>query len=140
MKGKKVRGGRDIIRTLYAQADRPADVPAVTGQVEEALRSRHRARAQYHVENLSSILELAHHVSITLTAVLLLFALIALTISGVGIMNITLVSVTERTHEIASARPSGHTDPTARCVLSWSFAIQWEHTTLRSPTEAYPEA
>jgi len=85
----------------------PEDVPAVTRQVEEVLKSRHRAGAQYHVENLSSILEVTHHVSAALTAVLLLFALIALTISGVGIMNIMLVSVTERTHEIGIHRVVG---------------------------------
>jgi putative ABC transport system permease protein len=46
---KYYAGGRDIIRTLYAQADRPENVPGVTRQVEEILESRHRAGAQYHV-------------------------------------------------------------------------------------------
>lgn len=92
--------GEDFIRTFYAQADRPEDVPLVTKEVADILRSRHRPGAEYSVQNLSSILETARHVSLALSIVLLLVALIALVISGIGIMNIMLVSVTERTREI----------------------------------------
>jgi putative ABC transport system permease protein len=99
--------GTPYIVTLYAQADSPEDVPFVTEQVGEILRSRHRPQAEYDVENLSSILETSRRISLAMTVVLLLVALVALIISGVGIMNIMLVSVTERTREIGIRRAIG---------------------------------
>jgi len=92
--------GSTSIVTLYAQADSPEDVEPVTRQVAEILRSRHRPQAEYDVENLASILESSRRISLAMTIVLLLVATVALAISGVGIMNIMLVSVTERTREI----------------------------------------
>ncbi len=92
--------GTNYIRTLYVQALRADEVPVVTRQVAAILKSRHRAGPEYRVENLSSILETAHNISIALTIVLLVVAFIALAIGGVGIMNVMLITVTERTREI----------------------------------------
>jgi len=99
--------GQEFIRVLYAQAAQPEDVPALTAQVTEILRTRHRAGAVYQVENLSSILEAAGKISFALTIILLVVAFIALIISGIGIMNIQLVTVTQRTREIGIRKAIG---------------------------------
>jgi putative ABC transport system permease protein len=88
------------IDPLYVQVRAPDQVDAVTTEVREILESRHRAGASYKVDNLTSILNAAKSIARILTLVLILVSAIALVISGIGIMNIMLVTVTERTREI----------------------------------------
>jgi len=99
--------GGDFIVTLYAQTARAQDVALATQEVRDVLRSRHRAEASYNVQNQASILETANNISLAMTIVLLLIAALALVISGIGIMNIMLVSVTERTREIGIRKAIG---------------------------------
>jgi putative ABC transport system permease protein len=99
--------GDSYIVTLYAQAASADDVPLVTQEVRQILQSRHRPEASYNVQNLTSILQTARNISYALTIVLLLVAMLALVISGIGIMNIMLVTVTERTREIGIRRAIG---------------------------------
>lgn len=99
--------GNEIVGTLYATADQPADVPLVTQEIGEVLRSRHRPGAEYQVANLSSVLNAVREITRALSIVLLIIAGIALLISGIGIMNIMLVTVTERTREIGVRKAVG---------------------------------
>jgi putative ABC transport system permease protein len=98
--------GDDAMDVVYAQALTPEEVPALTSRVDQLLQSRHPG-GTYVVQNLSGILDAARSVGTALTIVLLLVGLIALIVSGIGIMNIMLVTVTERTREIGIRKAIG---------------------------------
>jgi len=85
---------------MYAQARYTADVEPLTAAIKQILESRHRPGAKYDVFNLSGFLEAAEKIAWVLTLVLVTVSAITLIISGIGIMNIMLVTVTERTREI----------------------------------------
>ncbi len=92
--------GTDRLDTIYASALNRNVVPAVTQRIRRLLESRHRSGALYRVENLAEILRAAGRIGTALTVVLFLVGTMSLIISGIGIMNIMLFTVTERTREI----------------------------------------
>jgi putative ABC transport system permease protein len=99
--------GDSSLSVLYVQALTPEDVVPVTHQVEALLANRHPTRSRYSVRNFSSILDAARKIAFALTVVLLLIGFIALLVSGIGIMNIMLVTVQERTREIGIRKAIG---------------------------------
>jgi putative ABC transport system permease protein len=93
-----------MVRNISVQARGPEEVKEVETQLKELLRQRHRIQPNqdddFTVRNLTEMMssreESAHVMSILLGAI----ASISLIVGGIGIMNIMLVSVTERTREI----------------------------------------
>jgi putative ABC transport system permease protein len=100
--GRRVRG--DSVQQILVQADGAESIDQVQEDVANLLRDRHRIRPgeedDFNVQNTTSILEAASATTQTFTILLSSVAAVSLVVGGVGIMNIMLVAVTERTREI----------------------------------------
>jgi macrolide transport system ATP-binding/permease protein len=92
------------VNQIYVQAVDQAGIQTAIGQATEILARRHRIRPpatnDFSVLNLSQIAETAEGSSRIMALLLAAVASISLVVGGIGIMNILLVSVTERTREI----------------------------------------
>jgi putative ABC transport system permease protein len=105
---KRVLGGRRIsgklVEAIYVKAHTSDLVSEVEEQARALLRQRHRLRPgqddDFFIRNLSQILETRAKSSRTMALLLAAVASVSLVVGGIGIMNIMLVSVTERTREI----------------------------------------
>jgi putative ABC transport system permease protein len=82
-------------------------VPQVSFEIKKLLLSRHGNHAFFSLIELSDILKAANKISLGLTLVLLVIAAISLIASGISIMNIMLITVTERTREIGLKKSVG---------------------------------
>ncbi len=89
---------------IMVAARSPAEVPEAIRQITELLHDRHRIKPgepdDFNVRDMTSMVKAMSSTTDLMTKLLLAVALISLVVGGVGIMNIMLVSVTERTREI----------------------------------------
>ncbi len=103
---RKLFGGRfsGSVRYILAEAESADTMPAVERSITDLLRQRHRIREgeddDFTVRNLTAMANTAADTAQTMSLMLGAIASISLLVGGIGIMNIMLVSVTERTREI----------------------------------------
>ncbi|MFL6445553.1 MAG: ABC transporter permease [Candidatus Sulfotelmatobacter sp.] len=95
---------------IYFSAASPQDVGPATAAIKRVLQSRHRAESVYSVQNLTQLLSVAGRIADALTLVLMLVALVTLLVSGIGIMNIMLATVSSRIREIGIRKAIGATN------------------------------
>jgi putative ABC transport system permease protein len=110
---KKITG-QDWLQYVMASATSQSASYAAQNQITSLLRDRHRIRAgqddDFTVRNLADVAQLADESSKVMTLLLASIAGVSLIVGGIGIMNIMLVSVTERTREIGIRIAIGATE------------------------------
>ena len=97
-------------KLLYFSMEDPSMVISATAQIKRVLQSRHRSESVYDVANLTAVLAMADRIATGLTWVLLLVSMVTLVVSGIGIMNIMLATVTSRIREIGIRKAIGATN------------------------------
>jgi macrolide transport system ATP-binding/permease protein len=98
--------GKRYVRAITVQVEDVAIIDEIQGAIDALLLARHR-RQDFQIRNMASILETASQTQNTLTVLLGSIAAISLVVGGIGVMNIMLVSVTERVREIGIRMATG---------------------------------
>lgn len=98
--------GKSYLNAVTVKVTDLAGIAATTEQITELLKQRHHTE-DFSIRDMASLIEMASSTQDTLTLLLGVVAAISLLVGGIGVMNIMLVSVTERTREIGIRMATG---------------------------------
>ncbi|WP_028109052.1 ABC transporter permease [Ferrimonas futtsuensis] len=105
---RRILGGntafQDRVKRIMVQVDRAENMDWVSDEIDSLLRQRHRVKSEatqpFVIRNLSQMMETRANASKVFSSLLAGVAAVSLLVGGIGVMNIMLVTVTERTREI----------------------------------------
>ena len=110
-----------MVRSIMVKARSADEISVAERQVTDLLRQRHRSTQNkeddFSIRNLTQMLQMAEQATNVMTLLLAAIASVSLLVGGIGIMNIMLVSVTERTREIGIRMAVG--------AKTWDIRIQF---------------
>jgi putative ABC transport system permease protein len=104
------RVGGHPVRIIYAKASNPALMTTVSNEITDFLAQRHKvdpSEADFGVRTQQDIIDARASTTATFRSLLAWVAAVSLVVGGIGIMNIMLVNVTERTREIGLRQALG---------------------------------
>ena len=109
----RVMGGRDALGAIYAATATPDELDTAYTEIDRVLRREHRLSpdedSDFNIRNSADLLQTFNETNRTFSLLLAGIAGVSLLVGGMGIMNIMLVSVTERTREIGVRKALGAT-------------------------------
>ncbi len=103
-----------MVNEIYFSVATAQDVVPATAAIKRVLQSRHRPESVYSVQNLNQLLTVAGKIADAMTLILMLVSFVTLLVSGIGIMNIMLATVTSRIREIGIRKAIGATNRAIR--------------------------